>query len=135
MGIFRKQAKQAAVEAVELRQGTQIPIVDVAPNFVEFVRTTVKRQPHVGHPVPVQVGIKGKDIAVYYGGERVARMEPAMVDLYVDEFRQLARLNRIGSTLANIKWDGAKTPHSLNLNYGTRAAFDGGILPPMRVSL
>jgi len=136
MGLFGKKTPQPTVMAtVELRQGTQVPLVDVNPQFVEFARANIKRQPSIGHPVPVQVALNGSDIAVYYNGQYVARMEPNMVELYEPEFATLAKLGRVGTTLAYIKWDGAKTPHALSLNYGTRAAHDGGILPVAGISL
>jgi hypothetical protein len=136
VGLFGKSKKQARVmQEVELRRGTQVAIVDLTPAFIAWARETFPREPKIGHVVPVQVALQGNDIVVIRDGARVGRMDPNMVDLYAEEFKKLAYFNVIGTTFANIKWDGSKSPHTLQLNYGTRAAFDGGIIPPLKVTL
>jgi hypothetical protein len=135
MGLFRSKPKAAPTMQVhELRQGTQIALVDVDEAWAEQVRNTYPKQPRLGHEAPVLVGLQGKDIAVFSNGRRVARMRPDMVELYLGEFQLLQRLNRIGSTVAFIRPAGAKTPHALNLNWGVRAN-DGGVLGPISLSL
>lgn len=111
----------------DLRQGTQIPIVDVDPAWVVEVQANYPKQPRLGHEAPVLVGLRGQDIAVFSDGKRVGRMDPEMVDLYLGEFQLLAKLNRIGRTVAYVKPAGSKSAHALGLNWGV-GAYDGGVL-------
>lgn len=135
MGWFSSKPKAAPSMAVhELRQGTQIPLVDVDQAWVAEVQAAYPKQPRIGHEVPVLVGLSGKDIAVYSGGRQVARMKPDMVELYAGEFQQLARMKRLGSTVAFVKPVGAKSAHAISLNYGVRAAHDGGVLGPISLT-
>ena len=134
MGWFSSKPKAAPSMAVhELRQGTQIPMVDVDQAWVAQVQAAYPKQPRIGHEVPVLVGLNGKDIAVYSAGRQVGRMKPDMVEMYLGEFQLLARLRRLGSTVAFIKPVGAKTPHALSLNWGVRAN-DGGVLGPISLT-
>jgi len=135
MGLFsRKQKAAPTMQVHELRQGTQIPMVDVDPTWVAEVQDNYEKQPRIGHVVPVLVGLRGGDIAVYADGKQVGRMKPDMVDLYAGEFQTLARLGRIGGTVAYVKPQGAKSPHALNLNYSERAAHDGGVIGEISIS-
>lgn len=136
MGLFGRKNKPApTVQVHELRQGTQIPMVDVDQTWVAQVQATYAKQPRIGHVAPVLVGLRGHDIAVYSDGRQVGRMKPEMVDLYLGEFQTLARLGRIGSTVAYVKPQGAKSPHALCLNYSERAAHDGGVIGEISITL
>jgi hypothetical protein len=128
MGWFSSKPKAAPTLPVhELQQGTQIPMVDVDPAWVAEVQATYPKNPRVGHEAPVLVALRGQDIAVFSGGKQVGRMKPDMVELYVGEFQLLAKLKRIGSTVAYVKPVGSTSAHTLGLNYGVRAQ-DGGVL-------
>lgn len=135
MGLFSRAPKpQAATKVHELRQGTQIALVDVDEAWVEQARAAYPKQPRIGHEAPVLVGLQGKDIAVFSDGKRVARMKPEMVDLYAKEFDLLARCGYVGSTVAFVKPAGAKSPHALSLNWGVNA-YDGGVLGDIALTL
>jgi hypothetical protein len=134
MGLFGNKIKTDKLRSIDLRQGTQIPLVDVDAGFVQTARNTYERQPKVGHAVPVQVAAKGKNIVVLYQGQQVARMDPELVPLYMADFKRLEALRCIGKTVAYIKWEGSKTAHGLALNWGSGAA-DGGVLPAISISL
>lgn len=135
VGWFSSKPKAPQTKAVKeqqvisLRQGTQIPMVDVDPEFVEQARATFPKKPKMGHYVPVRVGLEGSEIVARYEGKVIGRMDPQMKDLYIGEFQTLHKMNRVGRTNAIIKPEEFKTPHALSLNYGVRAIVDGGIIP------
>lgn len=128
MGIFGKSKKAPAWPVHELRRGTTIPMVDVDSTWVSEVRAAHPDSPRASHEVPVLVGLNGNDIAVYYDGKQVARMNPEMAQLYLREFQLLARLKRMGKTVALVRPEHVKTPHALSLNWSSNAAYDGGIV-------
>ena len=129
MGIFGgSKQREAVVETVILKQGTQIPLTKVSPQFVERARREYPREPKIGHVVPVAVGLKQGRITVWFDGHPVAEMDPRCADWYMDEFQTLARRGKLGVTDAFVKWDGSKSPHALSLNWGKGAAYGGGIL-------
>jgi hypothetical protein len=134
MGLFGSKKKTQTMRVVPLRRGTRVPIVNVEQSFIDQARAETAPMPRQGHVVPVHVGLAGKDIAVYYKGQRVAVMEPGAVDLYIDEFQRLSALRIVGSTDAHITPAKLKSPHSIDLNWGVRAN-DGGVIPDIKVSL
>jgi hypothetical protein len=117
------------MQVISLRQGTQIPLVDVDPEFVEQARVTFPKKPKMGHYVPVHVGLESGEIVARYQGKVIGRMDPKMKDLYIGEFETLNKMNRVGRTNVIVKPEEFKTPHALSLNYGVRAIVDGGIIP------
>lgn len=129
MGLFGTKMKHplAGLTARDLRQGTQIALVDVEPDFVEFVRSTKPRQPRLGHEAPIALVLQGSDVVAYYDDQRIGRMNPDFVPYYAEEFATLARRKQFGRTSVFIKWDGSKSPHTVGLNWGL-GAVDGGIL-------
>jgi hypothetical protein len=134
MGLFGNKRKTQTMRVVPLRRGTRVPIVNVEQSFIDQARAETAPMPRQGHVVPVHVGLAGKDIAVYYKGQRVAVMDPGAVDLYIDEFQRLSALRIVGSTDAHITPAKLKSPHSIDLNWGVRAN-DGGVIPDIKVSL
>jgi len=126
MGIFGKKQQQV-IEVVPLKRGTSIALVDVAPAFVEQARSNYPREPRVGHRVPVALMSDGRDIYVYADGQKVGRIDPNIAHLYLNEFGLLEARGQAGGTDALIKWEGSKSPHSVDLNWGVNAV-DGGIL-------
>lgn len=134
MGLFRRKQQTQTMRVVPLRRGTRIPIVNVEQAFIDEARTQTQAIPRQGHVMPVHVGLAGKDIAIYHRGKRVAIMDKDAVDLYLGEFQRLSALKIIGATDAHITPAKLKSPHSIDLNWGV-GANDGGVIPPMRVSL
>jgi hypothetical protein len=121
----RQETHQA--EGWRLKQGTQIQMADVDPEFVERARANYPRKPQLGHVVPVAVGLAGGKIVVWFDGHQVAQMHPDAQPMYMDEFRTLTNRGQVGLTDAYIKAKDMKSAHSLALNWG-RGAYDGGIL-------
>jgi len=127
MGLFGGKTKSREMNGLPLRQGTQIPLVDVDAQFVEQARQRYPKQSRIGHAAPVAVIAKGSDIHVLYEGHAVARMTPDMARVYLPEFQRLHARGYIGLTDAWVKPAGAKSPHALALNWGQNA-YDGGIV-------
>lgn len=127
MGLFNREPK-LPTKMRELRQGTEIPLVDVDPGFVDWARSNKPREPRIGHVVKVRVDLVNQEIQVRAGdGSVVGRMDPKFVPLYIEEFNTLRSRGQYGVTDAHVKWDGSKSAHSLALNWGV-GAFDGGVL-------
>lgn len=128
MGLFGgSKQRETVMDTVVLKQGTQIPLTNVSPDFIQRARRDYPRQPKIGHVVPVAVGLKQGRITVWFDGHPVAEMGQRESAWYMDEFQALARRGKLGLTDAYIKWEGSKSPHALALNYGKNAAFGGGI--------
>lgn len=129
MGLFKSKARHPleGLEAYDLREGTQVPLANVEPGFVEFIRSTRERQPRIGHEAPIALVLRGADVVAYWDDQVVGRMDPAMVGNYRDEFATLEKRKKFGRTVVFIKPEGAKSPHSVSLNWGL-GAVDGGIL-------
>ena len=121
------QQETHKAEGWRLRQGTQIQITDVDPEFIETARANYPRKPQLGHVVPVAAGLADGKIVVWYDGRQVARLHPDAHKLYIDEFRTLTNRGQVGLTDAYIKAKDMKSAHALALNWG-RGAHDGGIL-------
>lgn len=130
MGLFKTKVRHplAGLEARELRRGTQIPMVDVEPDFVAFARETKPRVPRLGHESPIALVMVGGEVVAYYDDQRIGRMDPRFVDYYADEFATLQRRKQYGQTVVYIKPEGSNAPHAIGLNRGTGAIVDGGIL-------
>lgn len=129
MGLFGKKTRHPleGLQAYDVRRGTGIPLVDVEPGFVEFVRSTTERKPKVGHEAPIALVLRGNDVVAYWDDQAVARMDPEMVGYYRDEFVQLAKHKRYARTDVIIRAESMKSPHAVSLNWGL-GAYDGGIL-------
>ena len=111
-----------------LKQGTQIPLINVSQHFIDRARSEYPRQPKIGHVVPVAVGLKQGRITIWFDGHPVAEMDLRCADWYMREFQTLANRGKLGWTDAYIKPEGWKSPHALALNWGKGAAHGGGIL-------
>lgn len=129
MGLFSKKTAHPlnGLKPYQLKQGTQIPLVDVEPGFVEYVREAKPRQPRLGHEAPIALVYRDGRVLAYYDDALIGEMKPEMVSLYADEFATLASRKQFGSTTVFIKPTGAKSAHSISLNWG-RGAYGGGIL-------
>lgn len=129
MGLFKAKTRHplAGLTARTLKQGTQIPLIEVEPDFIDFVRQTKPRQPKLGHEAPIALVAQGSDVIAYYDDHRIGRMDPRAASYYADEFATLTRRKQFGATTVFIKPEGAKSPHAISLNWG-RGAVGGGIL-------
>ena len=129
MGWFGTKTRHplAGLEPYDVRRGTQIPMVNVEPGFVQFIRETKEPKPRTGLESPIALIASGGRILAYYDDQLIGEMDPAMVPLYIDDMNTLARRKKFGRTVAYIKPEGFKTPHSLALNWGS-GAVDGGLL-------
>lgn len=129
MGLFRTKTKHplAGLEPYDVRQGTQIPLVNVEPGFVQFIRETKVPTPRLGLESPIAIIASGDRILAYYDDQLIGEMDPSMVPLYIDDMNTLARRKKFGRTVVYIKPEGFKTPHSLGLNWGS-GGYDGGLL-------
>jgi hypothetical protein len=129
MGLFGGKVKHplAGLSPHALRQGTQIALVDVEPDFVAFVRETKPKVPRLGHEVPIALVKRGEQVLAFYDDQQVGTLSPDLLGYYADEFDALERRREYGLTVAYIKPEGAKSPHAAALNWG-RGAVDGGIL-------
>lgn len=129
MGLFGKKTRHPleGLQAYDVRRGTGIPLVDVEPGFVEFVRSTTERKPKVGHEAPIALVLRGNDVVAYWDDQAVARMDPEMVGHYRDEFVTLEKRKKFARTVVLIRAEGMKSPHAVSLNWGL-GAYDGGIL-------
>lgn len=129
MGIFSKRPQHplAGLTARDLRRGTTIGLVNVEPDFVTYARENGTRVPRMGHEAPIALVLEGNRVLAYYDADLVGEINPDYVPWYVDEFRTLQSRKQFGRTVIYVKPEGAKSPHSVALNWGT-GAFDGGIL-------
>lgn len=129
MGWFRTKTTHplAGLEPYDVRQGTQIPLVNVEPGFVQFIRETKVPTPRLGLESPIAIIASGDRILAYYDDQLIGEMDPSMVPLYIDDMNTLARRKKFGRTVVYIKPEGFKTPHSLGLNWGS-GGYDGGLL-------
>lgn len=129
MGLFGKKTAHplSGLTAYKLKEGTQIPLINVEPGFVEYVRGAKPRQPRLGHEAPIALVYQDGRVLAYYDDALIGEMKPEMVSLYADEFATLASRKKFGSTSVFIKPTGAKSEHSISLNWG-RGAYGGGIL-------
>jgi hypothetical protein len=102
-----------------LVQGTRIALVDVDEALVAEIRESTPREPQVGHVVDVamQLDSKGDIWAYLKGGFPLGRLDPDLAHLYKDQFRELNARNEFGTTQAQVKWDGAKSSHTVALNW------------------
>jgi len=102
----------------ELRWGTTVTLTDVDEALVEQIRASVPRQPQVGHVVNValQMDSKGDIWAYLEGGAPFGRLAPGMAGMYREQFRKLASRGQFGTTVAYVKWKGAKSSHGVALN-------------------
>jgi hypothetical protein len=136
MGLFgRKQQQQPVMpynpmkdrQPYKLRQGTSIAMVNVPDQVVTWARTNWPRVPKFGHEFPVELTTDKKNILITHLGQYIGILDPKFNDYYWRDINGLTVLGQYGETTAAIKWDGAKTPHCVFLNWGSGAA-DGGIL-------
>ena len=127
MGLFSSKPKAPTGVPHPLKQGTQISMVDVDEQWVQWARSEKPKEPRMGHRCGVGLWAQGNDIFVLAGdGGTVGRMNPKMADLYLPELLRLQQRGRIGTTDAYVKWEGSKGAHSISLNWGQRAV-GGGI--------
>lgn len=129
MGLFKTKTRHPldGLTPRDLKQGTQIGLVDVDPGFIAFVRETKPRIPRLGHETVIALVPRGADVFAYYDDHLVGRLDPEATTYYADEFATLERRKQFGRTMIYIKPEGAKTPHSVGLNWGVGAQ-GGGIL-------
>ena len=111
----------------KLRQGTSIAMVNVPDQVITWARTNWPRLPKFGHEFPVELTTDKQNILVTHLGQYIGILNPKFNDYYWRDLNGLTVLNQYGATTAAIKWDGAKSPHCVFLNWGSGAA-DGGIL-------
>jgi len=129
VGLFSSKPDPMRARSYPLKQGTQIPMVDVSDEWVAWARAEKPRQPKIGHVVGVALWVSGQDILVLAGtGGTAGRMTPRLADLYIPELLRLQKRGCIGTTDAFVKWEGSKSPHAISLNYSENAAAFGGIL-------
>lgn len=130
MGLFGKKKQAHPLEgltAYELQRGTQVPLVDVEPGFVEYVRSAKPRQPRIGHEAPIALVYRDGQVLAYYDDALVGRMADKWPPMYADEFAVLTRRRQFGATSVYIKPEGAKSPHTVAINWD-EGCRDGGIL-------
>lgn len=114
----RPKATQIKGKPHQLKRGTQIPLSDVDEALVQHVRATTEKQPRIGHVVEVALQLDSKgDVWAYIDGVPLGRMDPDMVGMYREQFRTLAKRGEYGVTDAHIKWEDAKSPHAISLDY------------------
>ena len=112
----------------KLRQGTSIPMVDVPDQVVIWARANWPRVPKFGHEFPVELTTQRDKILITYQGQHIGILDPKFNEYYWQDINGLTVRGQYGETTAAIKWDDAKSPHCVFLNWGSGAAFDGGIL-------
>lgn len=127
MGFFGKKSLLSGLTPRQLREGTQVPLVDVEPGFVDYIRSTKLRIPNFGHEAPVALLLRGSEVVAVWDDTQVGKIMPSMVDMYIEEFRKLQTRKQYGLTSVFIKPKGFKSSHSVSLNWGT-GAIGGGIL-------
>ena len=138
MGLFRKKKAAAQQNTMPynpmqhrqpytLRQGTSVAMVNVPPEVITWARTNFPRVPKYGHEFPVELTTDKKRIVITHLGQYIGTLDPTYNDNYWQDINGLTVLNQYGAATAAIKWDGAKTPHCVYLNWG-RGAQDGGVL-------
>jgi hypothetical protein len=103
-------------------------MVNVPDQIVEWARTNFPRIPKNGHEFPVELTTQKDKIVVTYLGQYIGTLDPKFNDYYYRDINGLTVLGQYGTTTAAVKWEGAKTPHCVFLNWGSGAAYDGGIL-------
>jgi len=102
-------------------------MVDVPPEVVTWARTNFPRLPKFGHEFPVEITTDKKRIVVTHLGQYIGTLDPTHNDNYFQDINTLTIMDQYGATTAAIKWDGAKSPHCVFVNWG-RGAVDGGVL-------
>ena len=128
MGLFSSKPKVPTGIPRPLKQGTQIPMVDVDKDWVDWARANRPREPKIGHVIGVALWAQGQEILVLGGnGGTAGRIDPRIADLYIPELIRIQARGYIGTTDAFVKWEGSKTPHAVCLNWSERAASGGGI--------
>lgn len=139
MGIFGKKKAAQQSSAVPynplhnrqphtLRQGTSIAMVNVPTEVISWARTNFPRVPKFGHEFQVELTTQKNDILVTYQGQYIGMIDPKFNKYYWRDINGLTIMGQYGVTTAAIKWNGSKSPHCVFLNWGSGAAFDGGIL-------
>ena len=103
-------------------------MVNVPDQIITWARTNFPRVPKNGHELPVELTTQKNNILVTYQGQYIGTLDPKFNDYYWKDINGLTVLGQYGTTTAAVKWDGAKSPHCVFLNWGSGAAFDGGIL-------
>ena len=111
----------------KLRQGTSVAMVNVPDQVVTWARTNWPRVPKFGHEFPVELTTQKDKIVITHLGQYIGILDPNYNDNYWKDINGLTVLNQYGAATAAIKWDGAKSPHCVFLNWG-RGAQDGGVL-------
>lgn len=125
MGLFGGKTK--ATKPHKLKTGASVPMVDVDPDYITWVQQTKPVGKH-GHTATVRVELVGSDIVAMAGdGSVVARMDPANVRLYLDEFRTLQARGEYGVADIEVRPVGKKERVGLAINYDASCR-DGGIL-------
>ena len=126
MGIFGSKTK-LATKPRKLKTGASVPMVDVDPGYLEWVRSNKPADKH-GHHATVRVDLEGNDIVARAGsGDVIGRMEPQRVSLYRNEFEVLRSRGQYGVCEIEVSKAGNKERVGLCINYD-EACRDGGIL-------
>lgn len=133
MGMFGKIKEKLAdplrgLQPHPLQQGTQIAVTWVDPGLVEYAQANLPREPKIGHRYPVGITVDGNRIVIAAQGREVATFHPGAVGYYIDDLRRLKSAGYYGTTDLLVRFVGSKRDHALALNYGSGAAFGGGIL-------
>ena len=125
VGIFG--SSKTAAKPRKLKPGASVPLVDVDPDYIAWVRQN-KPVGKFGHTATVRVELVGADIVVKAGdGSIVAKMSPAKVAFYRDEFETLRQRGEFGVADVEVSPLGKRERVGLAINYDA-ACRDGGIL-------
>jgi hypothetical protein len=126
MGIFGGR-KQQELTPYPLKTGAAIPLTDVEPEYVTWVRES-KPAGKFGHEATVRVELQDDHIVAIAGdGSVVARMSEQKSNLYRAEFEALRQRGHYGVAQIEVSPAGHKERVNLAINYDAGCR-DGGIL-------
>lgn len=126
MGIFGGKTK-TATKPRTLKTGACIPMQDVDPDYINWVRQT-KPADKTGHHATVRLDLEGDHIVARAGdGTIIGRMEQQRVPLYRREFQTMHARGEYGLAQIEVSKAGNKERIGICINYD-EACRDGGIL-------
>lgn len=133
MGMFGKNKEKLVdplrgLQPYRLHQGTQIEVTWVDPQLVEYAQTNLPREPKIGHRYPVGLTVNGGRIVIAAHGREVATFHEGAARYYIDDLNRLRSAGYFGTTDLLVRFVGSRRNHAIALNYGSGAAFDGGII-------
>lgn len=129
MGLFGKTKPRLASKPRKLKPGAMIPMVDVDPEFIEWVRANKPLDARSkSHKATVRLDYDGTDIVARAADYViVGKMRPQSVELYAREFAAMHARGYYGVADVAISRADLKPRYSLLINYD-EACRDGGIL-------